>query len=807
MGGIAGLYLLLLLIAGIYINSQKKQVIAYITTELSARFSGKVSISDLDISVWKNFPSISFRLNGFLLVDSIYNKPLVAAETLSSSFGLLRLLSRTKTVENIFIENGIFHMFTDSTGYSNQYLLEMRKPADTVKRAGAGNSISIEAVRIKNMVITVEDKVKEKEISFVINELTARIEPDGDSLQIRMSEKITMKKGLGFDLSKGAFLENQVLSGTWSIQYHAAAKTISFRESKIQINKHLFELGGQFCFEKINPRFRIEFSTKQVPYTNARAILSRHIRKKLDLVNVSEPLDASGTIEGSLLPAREPAININWHTRNTTVLTNAIQLAHSSFTGNFMNTVDPNADHVDSNSRISLSSFSAEWNGIPFTANNTSLTNLDSPRLQFHILSNSKLSDLDDKLALQDIVFKNGEADFNLWFNGPVGDGKSILNEMEGTMAIKNASITYVPRSFNFTNCNGMVALYKDSLNMKGFTCNYQDNKFEVDLRGTNIRRKFAGGDNSQPTVIDCFVRSPFVNLDDFTTLFGQKKKRGSGKRPSGSFAAASRTIDAMLENSTIGLNIQAAGLKHNNLKATNLQATVRFEEQYWELSNIFLNIAGGSISTSGRVVLAPNSIHDAQFNIKIDDTDVKKLLFAFDNFGQDALTHENLRGRFSTVASLRVGINSSGKLVPASLKGTMNFRLKQAVLQNFEPLNNLKSFVFKNRDMQNVQFAELKDKFIINGEDIFINRMEIQSSAFRLFLEGNYGTAKRNTDLLIQVPLSNLNDNSFTATDEPLNKGIKAKTGASVWLRAVNREDGKVKLKLTISKKLKSKN
>ena len=106
---------------------------------------------------------------------------------------------------------------------------------------------------------------------------------------------------------------------------------------------------------------------------------------------------------------------------------------------------------------------------------------------------------------------------------------------------------------------------------------------------------------------------------------------------------------------------------------------------------------------------------------------------------------------------------------------------------------------------MRTVRFAELKDKIALNGEDVFIDRMEVQSSAFRLFVQGNYGLAKKNTDLLIQVPFSNLNKNSFDSAAGPINKGIEARTGASLWLRAVNQEDGKVKVKLTMRKKMKA--
>ena len=62
----------------------------------------------------------------------------------------------------------------------------------------------------------------------------------------------------------------------------------------------------------------------------------------------------------------------------------------------------------------------------------------------------------------------------------------------------------------------------------------------------------------------------------------------------------------------------------------------------------------------------------------------------------------------------------------------------------------------------------------------------------------------KKNTDILIQVPFSNMKkrDENYKAK----NKGVNAKTGASVFIRAHNTEDGSIKMVPTMSKKIKDK-
>ena len=90
-----------------------------------------------------------------------------------------------------------------------------------------------------------------------------------------------------------------------------------------------------------------------------------------------------------------------------------------------------------------------------------------------------------------------------------------------------------------------------------------------------------------------------------------------------------------------------------------------------------------------------------------------------------------------------------------------------------------------------------------MNGKGLFLNRMEIASNVFRMYVEGNYDLNGKNTDLLLQVPFYNLNTKNFDDDEMPVIKGIK-QDKKNIWLRAKNNNDGKVKLTLTIKPKFK---
>ncbi len=798
-----GLYLLLLLVAGIYINKKKAGILTSIQTELKEQLRGNVMIGDLDISVWRYFPSIAFRLNNVAVLDSVYNKPLLSAQKISTRFNPFSLLSSGKQIKNILIENGVFHIFKDSAGYSNSYLLQPKSSTEPKQETSQPASMAIDKVSIKELAVTIEDAPGNKEISFVVNDLTAGISPDGDVLNISMQEMISMKKGLGLNLARGAYLEKQTLQANWEVQFDKKKKSITFGETDLRINNHLFVISGSFFLDKIDPKFGIAVKTKDLPYENANAILTDAIRQKTGLVQMKGPLTVDAKIEGSLLPNQEPLVEVHWKTANNTLTTAVASFTECSFEGSFMNSVNKDSAHNDPNSRITFNAFSGNWDGIKLNGKNITITNLLFPQINFDMYSNCTFEALDDKFALKDISFVSGTADVHLFYNGPMNN--AMLQDLEGELHVKNGTVLYVPRNFNFTNCNGDVAFYKDSISLQKFTCNYLENKLEVSAEGKNVRRKIIGGDMSQEAMVKCYVSSKYINLEDFKPLFDSPKQRVKVKKPTESFKAVAQKLDDILVNSIIAVQVKATDVKHQHLQAKNFDADIKFLPHQWEVAKISFDLAGGTVVTKGQLVNVSGNNHNATIGVKIDHVDVKKLLYAFDNFGQDAITQQHLTGSFSTTASLKAGINQLGKIVPASIYGNMDFSLKNGSLQNFPPLANLKTFVFKNRNMTDVRFAEIKDKLDFKGMEVYVNRMEIQSTVFRLFLEGNYDLAGKNTELLVQVPLSNLNNNSFDEENTPKNKGTKAKAGASVLLRAENDEKGNVKLKLTLRKKFKN--
>jgi hypothetical protein len=186
--------------------------------------------------------------------------------------------------------------------------------------------------------------------------------------------------------------------------------------------------------------------------------------------------------------------------------------------------------------------------------------------------------------------------------------------------------------------------------------------------------------------------------------------------------------------------------------------------------------------------------VNQFKVNSRISNVNVQNLFYAFENFGQDAITDKNLRGTFFGDASVSGSMLPTGKIVPRSLSGKVSFDIRNGSLVNFEPMYKIGNFAFPNRDFSNITFMNLKNTLSIARDKVNIPPMEIRSSVLNIYLSGVYSFGK-GTDIGMRIPLRNpRRDELISDIEEKRERSLK---GIVLNLRAVDGEDGKVKIRM----------
>ncbi|MDQ2753299.1 MAG: hypothetical protein M3R72_09795 [Bacteroidota bacterium] len=783
----------------IYVSVNHASFVKAVNQKLNAAIAGDLAIKNIDLNVWRHFPNVDVRITDLTLKDSVYHRSLLNIKYASTRINAFKLFTDEVDIHNIYLEQGVIYLFTDKNGYSNDYIFKR----DKAQQPGSHPAI-IDEIVLKNIHFVSEHDVKDKWFGVYINYLKATLDFKDSVTTINMNENMLVR-GLGFNLAKGYFLKGKTVKANWKFTYNSSNKQLSFDETPVAIGVSNFTLKGNFFLaDTLNSHFKLIAKTNAINFKEAASLVSPNIQNKINLVNLSsKPIAVTATIEGPMAFRTIPIVNVQWVVKNNELVTPVVTLDHCNFTGSFTNEKNKNYPRTDDNSEVVLQKLSASWGGVSLIAKtNTVVTNLVHPVLQFNFTSATSLAALDQKLNLSTVHFMSGGALLNIQYNGPLGIDPAMLKYLSGNLVITDGQINYEPRDLTFSKCNGEIKFSETNVTIDSLQCDLNTNHFKVQLQGNNVNL-FATNTLPGEASLYCNVITPNLNLGDFKALF-QSRKTVEVKRSPGGSARQLVLLDNALRYGTLNINLKADTLHMDKFWAHNVQATLGFKNNDINVAKVSLLSADGSVNMQANIHQVRENFHQADANLSLQSINIQKLFYALDNFGMKGLTSLNISGTLNTKANLTLGFDNKGKIIPKTMLGNLHFSLKNGALKNFKPVTDIQEIIFKNRNLDDIQFAELKDSLELKGDEIYIHRMEIESSALTAFVEGIYSFGD-NTNISIQVPLSNLKkrDDDYKVK----NRGTRRKVGASVYLRAKPDEKGGVKIGLDLFKKLRGDN
>jgi AsmA-like protein len=781
-GLLIGILLVFWLIVVWYVSANKKEIIFKITEELNERMNATAVIGNLDPSFFQTFPFLSLRLSDISLRDSMWqthHHDFLKAEKFYIRINPLSLFSASPKINKIIVEKGSIYLFTDTTNYTNAYILNAKK-----KSTRKGLKPPFSGIDLKQVRLTFINPYAGKLFDFDIRRLQCDVDSE-DSATVLAIKTDMMVHDLAFNTDRGIYLRGKPVQGKFEVLLNE--QSIELDKVALKINQQRLIVSAKFELGP-DPKFRLEIAATKADYTDLAALLTARLQKKLDTFDVSGPINVSATLTGSLLPKTQPLINVAWSVKESDLHTPVGDFTDCSFTGSYTNQADPSLPKEDSNSIISINSFKGNWEKILLKSSKLSITRLREPKIAFDLQTSLDLEALNALTGIESFLFKKGKADVNVNYSGPIMKEDTTQTIILGAVDITGGELTYIPRDLTLTGCKGSLIFDNKDVYIKDLKANTKRSDL---LIGGKIRN-FLSMMNmaSEDMRIDLDLSSTNLDLGDFVTNL-QKRNVSGGQKSTARLLRIANKIDKMIAESAMNIELSAKKMQYKKFAGSNVKAEMALEKDDWNLKNISMNHADGSFILDGKLKTTGN---DNPFTLRgrMDKIDISKVFHAFNNFSFDGLTEKNIGGILTADFDISASINSKSEIVPYSTRGFINMSLKEGSLKDFEPMQKISNSVFKNRDMTDIRFAELKDNLEINGTAIKINSMEIQSTVITMFIEGIYDM-KSGPDMSIIVPLSNLKKRG--PDYELVNKGTDSKKGPSVHLRAKYGDDGKVKV------------
>ncbi len=334
----------------------------------------------------------------------------------------------------------------------------------------------------------------------------------------------------------------------------------------------------------------------------------------------------------------------------------------------------------------------------------------------------------------------HGFADF--YFNKGLKSSDVYIDLLEAKMKI---------HPLNFEKFSGNLHFENERLTIKNLTGKLGKTEFTANMG------YYLGEDTTIQKKEDYFtLHASYLNFDE---LFTYNPPPSNYTVTPADHEAGFNIFDLPFTN--MAFNFDIKHLKYHRYKIDNFYLKSRMKRNHYVyIDTMSLNAAGGNVWIKGYFNGSnPDNIYFSP-KIRVENLDLDKLLFKFENFGQDHLVSENLSGRLS--GKLAGKIHMHADMVPIIDDSQIQLKIEvvDGSIKNYDAFEALSAY-FINKNLKLVLFDTLRNELDLNKGLMTIKRMNINSTLGFIEVSGKQDM-DLNMEYYVRVPLKLITKSSI---------------------------------------------
>jgi len=654
----------------------KDQIKAKITEAINKKVDAKISFSDADLSLFKNFPKATVTLDKLLII----NKAPFEGDTLVS-LGELNLNMSVKelfkgegepmAIEGITSKNGFINIIFNKDGVGNfDIALKENNPKEEEKSKPM--SFKIQKYQVENFKFKYFDEASQ--IKLVIDSLNHEGTGDFNASKLDLDTKSTAK--VSFDMGKINYMRNVALSLDAVLGIDLEKSKYTFKQNKALINQLPLEFDGFIQMVDAGQVYDLKFKTPTSSFKNFLGLIPAAYSSSLAGVKTTGDFTVNGFAKGMLTDTTVPKFNVAIASNNASfqypnlpksVQSIIIDTKIINETG-VMNDTYVNLDNLSF--RIDQDVFNAKANiknistnavvdaALKGTINLANVTKaypvkMDKPLtgiLKADVTTKFDMASV-EKSQYQNI--KNAGTIGLTGFNYADANGKNMI--------ISNALVQFNPSQVHLKQFNAKTG--KSDLSVTGVLENFYGFMFR--------KQELKGNFN---------LTSNQLVVDDFMTTSNAPTSAGKTEPTTAKTKKEEPLkIPAFLNCS---LTAKANTVLYDNLTLKNASGKMIIKDEKVTLENVKTSIFGGVVGLSGSVSTKTKTpVFD--MNLNLNQVDIQQSFTQLDMFKKIAPIAGVVNGKINTNVKLNGNLDAvemtpdlksiSGDLIGQLLSSTIN--------------------------------------------------------------------------------------------------------------------------------------
>ncbi|MFH7000393.1 AsmA-like C-terminal region-containing protein [Flavobacterium sp. FlaQc-57] len=738
----------------------KDQIKAKIAEAINESVDAKVSFTEADLSLFKNFPNATVGIEKLVII----NKAPFEGDTLVS-LGELNLKMSIKelfkgkdeplSIQGISSTNGLINIIFNKDGIGNFDIALKDKNKTEKDDKSKPLSLKIQNYKIENFTFRYIDQGSK--IKMVIDSLDHEGTGDFTNSKLDLTTKSTAKVSL--DMDKINYMKNVKLTLDAVLGIDLEQSKYTFKENKALINQLPLEFDGFIQMVDAGQNYDLKFKTPTSAFTNFLGLIPSAYSSGLNGVKTTGDFTVAGFAKGQLTDTTVPKFNIKIASNNASfqypnlpksVQNIVIDTKIINETG-ILNDTYVNLDKLSF--RIDQDVFNAKANIKNITVNpfvNAALKgtiNLANLSKAYPIKMDKPLAGIlkADVTTQFDMASVEKSQYQNIKNAGTMSlSGFKYTDENNKSMNISTALVEFNPSTINLKKFDATTG--KSDLSINGVLENFYGFMFK--------KQELRGNFN---------MSSNQLAVDDFMTA-GAPATKETAAKPS-----EAMKIPAFL-NCT--LNAKATTVLYDNLKLKDVSGKLIVKDEKATLENFKTSIFGGTIGLTG-TVSTKTKVPTFDMNLGFNQVDIAQTFTQLDMMKKIAPIAGIINGKLNSTIKLNGNLNDK-ELTPDlnSISGDLLGQLLSTTInsKNSTLLNALGSNI-KFIDMNKVNLNDIKAAVTFENGKVNVKPFDIKYQDIKITVGGTHGFDQTmNYNLKLDVPAKYLGNeaNAFLAKMSP---------------------------------------
>lgn len=735
---LAGLGILIVLVLAFFftvITIYEDEVKEYAIEQLNKNLKVpvKVKSEDIELTIWDQFPKASLRFSDVLIPDYLSENGLdtaMYAKHIYLSFDFWDMMGGNYKVQTVSIEDALINLKVNKQGEGNFDIFK----EDTTEIEDSKFSFALKEVKGKNLKIAYLDSMSNQFYSGFAPQLNFSGDFNESVYDLSVNAKLDAKKiksgGVTYIRNKDATLELAMHIDKEQDKY-------LIQKGNLNVEELLFEVTGKYINKTDSSSIDLNIKGKNIDLASAITILPKEYMATLEKYKAKGLVVFEAKIKGNINETETPRTSAQFYLQggSLTELNTKTSISNLSFDGFFdSDTLGTSIIYLDDiKGNIDVGQINGQ----------VKIENLDAPKIMVSSFGSIDLNQLNNFLQNENIEKMSGQTNYDLHFIAQSTPEDFKILKSKGEFNFKNAGLKLPSSALAYSQINGELILNQNDAVITNFHGFIEDSDFRLDGAIKNLIPYILSSE--EVLTIEADLRTEKLSLDNIL--------KATETTDVGNFDVPEAEPFVLPNNIQLNLKSQIENLYYGKFDANQVNGIITLYDQKLSTKNVSFTANDGIYTCDISLLQNPDLTFIWKTKLNANEIDIEDFFHEMDNFGQEYLTEEHIKGVGTIDLDMAVLINNDFTIDEKSLVAECQIHIQKGQLLNQPSLLEIGEYFDENKlvkvvvdtdklkkKLSNVKFSELQNTITIKDSKIYIPKMTLETNVLDLNLSGIHG-------------------------------------------------------------------